>query len=272
MKASKDPSEINSNNEEFWDEPCGSTAFANLGFNSPAEFDKWYFDCYPYLERFIPFDAFKGKKVLEVGLGLGSVSQKIIESDASFHGLDIARSPVDLVKERLKVMNAKGSVCQGSVLECPWDDSNFDFVVSIGCLHHTGDLIAGVKEVYRVLKSGGTAVIMVYNAFSYRQWITAPFTTFAQIFNEFGKKPSPRQGGEKERFRYDFNKQKDAAPCTQFIGKRGLSKILEPHFSEVFIRSENIGNSFFLRWLSRNQKLRYLGPIFGLDLYAVLKK
>ena len=135
-----------------------------------------------------------------------------------------------------------------------------------------GDFIAGVEEVHRVLKKGGTAVMMVYNAFSYRQWITAPRSTFAQIFNEFGKKPTPKQGGGKERFRYDHNKKKDAAPCTQFIGKRGLLKILEPHFSEVVIRSENIGNSFFLRWLSRNDKLRYLGPFFGLDLYAVLKK
>ena len=29
---------------------------------------------------------------------------------------------------------------QASVLELPFEDATFDYVYSIGCLHHTGDL------------------------------------------------------------------------------------------------------------------------------------
>ena len=56
---------------------------------------------------------------------------------------------------RLQLLDRKGKVKQGSVLECPFDSAIFDWVVSIGCLHHTGDMERGIKELYRVLKPGG---------------------------------------------------------------------------------------------------------------------
>ena len=39
----------------------------------------------------------------------------------------------------------------------------FDGVVSIGCLHHTGDIQGGLDEIHRVLKPNGRALIMLYN-------------------------------------------------------------------------------------------------------------
>ena len=90
-------------NENFWDEPCGESHFKSLGFESLSQFDDWFFNFqYPYLSKLIPFDSFAGKKILEVGLGYGSVSQRIMESGASFFGLDLAKGPVRLVRERLK--------------------------------------------------------------------------------------------------------------------------------------------------------------------------
>ena len=71
---------------------------------------------------------------------------------ASFFGLDIAEGPVGLVKDRLGALGVEGEVIEGSVLDCPWKDSSFDFVVSIGCLHHTGDPVKRIKEMHRVLK------------------------------------------------------------------------------------------------------------------------
>ncbi|MFP6901434.1 MAG: class I SAM-dependent methyltransferase [Opitutales bacterium] len=263
---------IDTKNRVFWDEPCGSTAFKNLGFNTSAEFDDWFFDYYPYLEKIIPFDSFRGKRVLEVGLGYGSVSQKLIESGASFSGLDIAEGPVELVKSRLDALGMDGEVIQGSVLDCPWEDSSFDYLVSIGCLHHTGDPIKGIKELHRVLKPGGGCVIMVYNAFSYRQWFSSPKIALSQFFQEMSNPGSFRQAAEPERGRYDKNTKKKSAPCTHFVGVRGLKAIFKTLFSEVVIRRKNIGSEAFLRFFPRNWKLCILGPIWGLDLYAKLKK
>ena len=56
----------------------------------------------------------------------------------------------------------------GSVLNMPYQDCGFDYVYSIGCLHHTGDLVGSISEVYRVLKVKGKALIMSCNRNSFR--------------------------------------------------------------------------------------------------------
>ena len=138
--------EIDAKNAAFWDELCGSQLARQLGItdNSPAslkKFDDWYFDFYPYLYDHIPFAELKGKRVLEVGLGYGTVAQKIAESGAHYHGLDIAAGPVAMAAHRCQLVGAKdAAVRQGSILEPPFDAGSFDWVVAIGCLHHTGDM------------------------------------------------------------------------------------------------------------------------------------
>ena len=100
MSTSKVSSTIKSSNEEFWDEPCGFNAYTELGFKSSSDFDEWYFNFYPYLEDFVPFKSIKRKKVLEVGLGMGSVSERLGREGAEFYGMDIAKGPVEGVNER----------------------------------------------------------------------------------------------------------------------------------------------------------------------------
>jgi len=267
------PKETDLANETFWDEPCGESHFKSLGFETNSQFDTWFFEHqYPYLKNFIPFESFAGKKILEVGLGYGSVSQKIMESGATFFGLDLAKGPVQIVRERLKQEGFAGEVFQGSVLDCPWNDSTFDGIISIGCLHHTGNLARAIKEVHRILKPGGNCVIMVYNAFSYRQIFLSPFKTFRHYFRQKIEGSTPRRGEKRERSLYDSNLEKDAAPVTDFVGTFGLKKMLLPLFSEIRIVKANIGDELFLRFFPRSWKLRIFGPLLGLDLYAKLIK
>ena len=135
---------IDRKNSEFWNELCGSQLARQLGVtdNSPAslkKFDDWYFDFYPYLYSHIPFAKMRSKQVLEIGLGYGTVSQKIAEAGALYHGLDIAAGPVAMVAERCRTVGANTAVVkQGSILEAPFETGTFDWVVAIGCLHHTG--------------------------------------------------------------------------------------------------------------------------------------
>jgi hypothetical protein len=56
-----DPSTANA---DFWNEPCGSQAARMLGvtdasLKSLKIFDDWYFDFYPYLKTYIPFEELK---------------------------------------------------------------------------------------------------------------------------------------------------------------------------------------------------------------------
>ncbi len=151
--------EIDKANMAFWDELCGSALARRIGVtdSSPESlkrFDDWYMSYYPYLERHIPFETMSGARVLEIGLGYGTVAQRLMEHGADYNGLDIAANPVVMAQHRLRLLGKQGTVKQGSVLECP-SATRFDWAITIGCLHHTGDMARAIAEVNRVLKPGG---------------------------------------------------------------------------------------------------------------------
>ena len=252
--------DIDQVNAEFWDELCGTTQARELGIEdrSPASlkrFDDWYFDFYPYLAKHIPFAELAGQRVLEVGLGYGSVSQKIATAGADYVGLDIAAGPVAMVRERLSTAGIAGTVLQDSILNAPFEDGEFDRVIAIGCLHHTGNLAGAIREVYRLLKPGGRATIMVYNARSYRQLFLDPLISFGIV----------RRRG------YDMNTAGQDAPQTEFVTKADVRKMCRM-FATCRIRSENIGSEGPLRYLPRTLLCRMFGPVLGLDLYILLEK
>src|SRR5207245_4997879 len=51
-----------------------------------------------------------------------------------------------------------------------FNDNSFDLVYSHGVLHHTPDTARAVREIHRVLRPGGRAVVMLYhrNSYNYR--------------------------------------------------------------------------------------------------------
>ncbi len=130
--------EISKNNAAFWDELCGSHLAKSLGITDSSieslkRFDDWYFDFYPYLFDHIPFSNMKGKKTLEIGLGYGTVSQRLAEAGADYIGLDIAKGPVSMVNQRLAQNHLPGAAVQGSILEPQLPVAIFDYVIAIGC-------------------------------------------------------------------------------------------------------------------------------------------
>ena len=168
-------------NAGFWDELCGTNLAREIGITdaSPASlerFDRAYFDLYPYLAGYLRAPEMAGRRVLEVGLGYGTVAELLARAGADYHGLDIADGPVAMARARLeRVPGARPEqVQQGSALELPFPDASFDRVVSIGCLHHTGDLARAVAEVRRVLRPGGELLLMVYNRHSARRVLLWP--------------------------------------------------------------------------------------------------
>ena len=83
-------------------------------------------------------------KILDVGCGTGLVSQLYPNFDVT--GVDIsdgmlAQNPYHWIKAPAEAL--------------PFGDNTFDFVVCRSLLHHLNDPRIGLKEMFRVLKSGG---------------------------------------------------------------------------------------------------------------------
>lgn len=270
--------EISNKNSEFWNELCGSQLAKFLGVNdskpkSLRKFDDWYFDFYPYLFDHIPFAELKGKNVLEVGLGYGTVAQKLAESGANYHGLDIAAGPVGMVNHRLQQASLLGSATQGSILEPPFKPDSFDAIIAIGCLHHTGNLHAAIRQCQRLLRPGGRLIFMVYYAYSYRRFRMAPATTFKYMLRELqGYRGVVGESIARERAAYDANSEGGEAPHTDWISVRSLRKLCGD-FSSFSARLENIDQEPPFKRTSRSTLLKTRWPqLIGLDLYATATK
>ena len=200
--------EVDRQNSEFWNELCGTQLAQSLGITdfsagSLAKFDRYYLAIYPYLKKYLALDQLHGKDVLEIGLGYGTVSQLLAQSARRYTGLDIAAGPVSVVNQRMTLFSLNGSAQQGSILQAPFADGSFDAVVTIGCLHHTGDLPRALDEVHRVLRPGGSALVMIYNAFSYRRWWIAAGATWQTFRKDYFGVGTVAAASDRERGAYE---------------------------------------------------------------------
>lgn len=269
--------DIDAQNAAFWDELCGTQLANQLGISDASSaslkvFDNWYFDFYPYLEKHVPLEQMRGASILEVGLGYGSVSQRLASVTNHYEGLDIADGPVQMVNHRLQDNALSGAAQKGSILGAPFADQTFDWVIAIGCFHHTGNLQKAIDEAYRVLKPGGRAVLMVYYAYSYRRWLYSPFRTFAHLLSDKFGLGKVKSSSGRERARYDASAAaKVGAPKTDFTSMGEMQQLCK-QFSSCELQLENIAQEHAFRFLKRNTANRVFGPIFGLDLYCILQK
>ena len=270
--------EISSKNSQFWDELCGTNLAKVLGIADSSsaslkKFDDWYFDFYPYLFDHIPFAQLNGRDVLEVGLGYGTVSQRLAQAGAHYTGLDIANGPVSMVNHRLAQAGLPGRAVQGSVLAPEFTAGSFDAIVAIGCLHHTGNMQLAIAQCLKLLRPGGSLIFMVYYAYSYRRYRMAPLSTLLHMAKELaGYRGVVGNSAERERAAYDAGSGGAGAPHTDWISIRSM-KSLCSGFSAFAARLENIDQEMPFRSTPRAELLKTRWPrIAGLDLYATATK
>ena len=160
--------------QEFWDsKPCGTQ-------NSPSQPGSPQFfqevESHRYEEEFhIPevaeFADHRGERVLEVGCGLGTDGCQFAQGGAIYLGCDLSQRSLSLAREAFRHRRLPGDFASVDAETLPFAASSFDLVYSHGVLHHTPDTPAAIREVHRVLRPGGRAIIMLYARTTF--WIGA---------------------------------------------------------------------------------------------------
>jgi len=119
----------------------------------------------------IDYKSLNSKYVLEVGCGLGGNAAVFAKEGANLHAIDITPRAIDLCKKRFELFRFRGDISLGDAESLRFADNKFDFIWSWGVIHHTANMQNAVDEIFRVLKPGGIAKIMVYHRSSFRYWI-----------------------------------------------------------------------------------------------------
>jgi SAM-dependent methyltransferase len=217
---------IDRDNAEFWNELCGSVAAEVNGFNISTlngqdSFDKWYFDFYPYLHNYLDFSNLSSSDVVEVGLGLGTVSRFIAKNSKSYTGLDVAPAVCRFVEQSLIDHGTPGEIINSSILE-PIEGAfrKFDIGIAIGSLHHTGDLKRAISNLEQLVKEDGQILIMVYNHFEISRIVKRPIRAIADYFElKIGSKLAFNETEVGLRAANDCNSEGIAAPHTEYATK-----------------------------------------------------
>jgi len=130
-----------------------------------------YEDYAPWMRDTFKFEQYKDKKVLEVGVGDGIDHLELAKAGAILTGIDITPKSIELTKKNLELHGYKSNLLIADAENLPFEDDSFDVIYSFGVLHHTPDTQKAVKEIYRVLKPQGKAVVSLYHKNSLFFWL-----------------------------------------------------------------------------------------------------
>jgi ubiquinone/menaquinone biosynthesis C-methylase UbiE len=154
----------------FWQEnPCG-TKFADAPPGSRRFYELVEEHRYKkewHIPEAAQFARAKDLAVLEVGCGLGTDGAQFAKAGARYTGIDLTDAAVELAKRRFELFDLPGTFRVTDAERLDFPDNSFDLVYSHGVLHHTPDTTAAIREIHRVLRPGGKAVVMLYHRDSY---------------------------------------------------------------------------------------------------------
>jgi ubiquinone/menaquinone biosynthesis C-methylase UbiE/uncharacterized protein YbaR (Trm112 family) len=117
------------------------------------------------------YATLKGALALEIGCGVGQYSMKMLKDcgAARVVSMDLTRG-VDIFRkillERFPEYRRKVVLVQGNVFAMPFKNEQFDYVLSLGVLMHTGRTLEAIRQAARVLRYGGQTNFWVYSAAS----------------------------------------------------------------------------------------------------------
>lgn len=115
-----------------------------------------------------PLSTFRGKRVLEVGCGLGGFCIELAEKGANAVGLDISRSAIRKAKDLTKHRNVQNNIqfLVGDAQFLPFKDQSYEIVVCSETLEHVEDYEQALNEIVRTMRHLGHTCITVPNLLS----------------------------------------------------------------------------------------------------------
>jgi ubiquinone/menaquinone biosynthesis C-methylase UbiE len=130
----------------------------------------------PHIPAFAAFHHWKGKRVLELGCGIGTDAINFARHDAIVTAVDLSQRSVDLARQRAEVLGLSDRItfyhADGERLSAIVPVEPYDLVYSFGVIHHSPHPECIFSELRRFLAPAGTLKVMLYHRRSWKVlWI-----------------------------------------------------------------------------------------------------
>ncbi|MBA7490806.1 methyltransferase [subsurface metagenome] len=164
--------------QDFWDaNPCAGGG----GYSARLE---WLKKTEAYAFDILNANIVEGKEILEVGCGQGFMANHVAQWAKYVIATDISKESLRLAQEGSQALGIHNVSYQwGDAEDLSFSDEQFDIVYCFGVLHHTPDTQKGINELCRILKPGGTAVVMLYKKYNPKWLVVAFFRTISKIID-----------------------------------------------------------------------------------------
>lgn len=169
--------------QEFWDRrPCNirhsSKEVGTRDYFDEVEARKYFVE--PHIPRFAEFERWQGKRVLEIGCGIGTDTINFARNGALVTAVELSRRSLDVARQRAKIYQLETRIrfyhANAEELTQVVPIEPYDLVYSFGVIHHTPAPERVLGQIPRYLRPGGTVKLMVYHRYSWKVlWIVLKF-------------------------------------------------------------------------------------------------
>jgi 2-polyprenyl-3-methyl-5-hydroxy-6-metoxy-1,4-benzoquinol methylase len=125
-----------------------------------------------HIPRFAQFEQWRGKKVLEIGCGIGTDTISFARAGAQVTAVDLTEKSLEVARQRARVFGLEDRIrfiqANAERLSDSVPVEPYDLVYSFGVIHHTPHPERVLEEIRKYVKPESTVKIMVYNRWSWK--------------------------------------------------------------------------------------------------------
>ena len=118
----------------------------------------------PHIKEFSGFKNWKGKKVLEVGCGIGTTAVSFAQNGANYTGIELSEESLNLTRQRFETYGLNGHFYLGNAekLSSIVPVEKYDLIYSFGVIHHSPNPDKIVDEVKKYMSTNSEFRLMLY--------------------------------------------------------------------------------------------------------------
>jgi ubiquinone/menaquinone biosynthesis C-methylase UbiE len=156
--------------KQWTSHPCGAVAGDEHSLEYFLEVERRRYEEQPWQREHFDFARFSGRRVLEIGVGLGTDLVQFAKAGAACHGVDITDRHLEMTARNFALRGLPVQLRKSDATQIDHPDGFFDVVYSFGVLHHIPDAPRAMREIWRVLKPGGRCLVALYHKGSFFHW------------------------------------------------------------------------------------------------------